>query len=248
MAAGTRRSASLGTAFRGLCGPYNLGPGFPMSEGVIKFRCHWTREPIPLDPAASAGLLMWRSRLREQGLLGVDADGVGYGNVSVRVRPVQERRGREPGSSGPSFLITGSGTGGLAEIDDTHLSLVTDCRIEENLLFCRGLSEASSESLSHAAIYRAGAEVGAVIHAHSARLWGEHLGKLPSTPPDVGYGTPEMALSLESIVGRLSDHDELGRSQHVVVMGGHPDGLIAYGRDLDEAGEELLGLVLGQAG
>jgi hypothetical protein len=56
-----------------------------------------------------AELNAYRRKLLEQRLMGVDSNGVGFGNLSVR-----------DGASG-NFYITGSATGGLPELT------LTDC-------------------------------------------------------------------------------------------------------------------------
>jgi hypothetical protein len=68
----------------------------------VKFTYERARSDIaPFD--ALAELNACRRRLLELRLIGVDSDGVGFGNLSVR-----------DGISG-NFYITGSATGGLSE-------------------------------------------------------------------------------------------------------------------------------------
>ena len=110
--------------------------------------------------------------------------------------------------------------------------------MERNTLSCRGLARASSESLSHAAIYEAAPDARAVIHIHSARIWGEHRGGLPTTPPAVEYGTPEMALALKKLAASLQSGGD-----RVIIMGGHEDGVISFGRTLEEAGGAIVRLL-----
>jgi L-ribulose-5-phosphate 4-epimerase len=199
------------------------------AEGVIKFSSHWLREPLSVNPDLMGALQHWRGVLRGRGWVGSLPDGTGFGNISLR-----------SGEGGEGlFLITGSGTGGSAEISVDDLALVTEYSLEKNRLHCRGLTEASSESLSHAAIFGARRDVGAVIHIHSSTLWGRYLGTLPTTPADIEYGTPEMAAALQDLAAR----EELDRSG-VAVMGGHRDGLMVYGEDLDTAGTRVLELEL----
>ena len=85
--------------------------------------------------------------------------GIGYGNISVR-------RG-----SCDLFLISGTQTGHLPATDERHYSLVTDCDIRNNIVRCSGPVQASSEAMTHAAIYALGDAIGAVVHVHSAELW-----------------------------------------------------------------------------
>ena len=98
---------------------------------------------------------------------------------------------------------------------------------------------ASSESLSHAVIYDCSPETNAVIHIHNMIIWKDHIHKLPTTSPDVLYGTIDMA---KEII-RLFKKTDVG-SIKKIIMGGHQEGLIAFGSSLDEAGRmtlEMLG-------
>jgi len=63
-------------------------------EGYIKFDARWEQTP-PLVGVYPKELLDWRNRLFVHGLIGMLPDGIGYGNVSERLR-------------GDTFLITGS--------------------------------------------------------------------------------------------------------------------------------------------
>ena len=87
-----------------------------------------------------AELNAYRRKLLEQHLMGVDSNGVGFGNVSVR-----------DGMSG-NFYITGSATGGLAELTPTDCVRVVAYDFVRNWLRYEGAAIPSSESLTHAAI------------------------------------------------------------------------------------------------
>ena len=69
---------------------------------------------------------------------------------------------------------------------------------------------------------------------HAPELWreGGRLG-LARTPDTVEYGTVAMAQAVAE-VARRSD------VVRVLVMGGHQDGVMAWGASADEAGEALL--------
>src|SRR5690348_14886055 len=125
-------------------------------EGVIKFRCaHFSAPP----PAHSLILELnaWRNRLFDLGLIGQTPEGIGYGNMSIR--------------NGKNFIITGSGTGGLKELDANGFVEVTSYSFMENFVECRGPLLASSESLTHAVIYDTRPLAGAVFHVHHNELW-----------------------------------------------------------------------------
>lgn len=189
-------------------------------RGYVLF--HSRREPGP--PPAGAlvqPLLEWRAWLYRVGLIGVYPDGIGFGNLSFRV----------PGTN--HFVISGTGTGAFHTLTAEQLTLVTSYDFEGNSLTCRGPVDASSESLSHAAVYAADPEAGAVVHVHHAGLWSSLLDRAPTTERSSLAGTPEMARAVESLVA--------SGGTGLIVMGGHPEGLIAYGRDVQEAGQRILG-------
>ena len=173
--------------------------------------------------ALLSGLDRWRRILKDAGVVGENPDGIGFGNLSARI-------GRTA-----VFIITGSATGGLAHLDERHYALVDGYDFERNSLSCKGLTRASSESLSHAALYAALPEVGAVIHIHSAALWNRAFGVLPTTAPEAEYGTPEMAREIERIAGGNDI-----RLPGIVIMGGHRDGIVSFGRDIESAGSALM--------
>ena len=93
-------------------------------------------------------------------------------------------------------------------------------------------------ALTHAAIYSLGDAIGAVVHVHSPELWRQHKGRLPTTSPDVGYGTPDMAHEFDRLY-RLGGLKEAG----VAVMAGHEDGLVSFGTTLEEAATRMLDLL-----
>ena len=61
--------------------------------------------------------------------------------------------------------------------------------------------------------------------------------KVPTSSPDVPYGTPQMAKE----IFRLFDEENLG-VEKILVMAGHEDGIICFGKDLDETVNILLNL------
>jgi L-ribulose-5-phosphate 4-epimerase len=198
-----------------------------LDEGYTKYSLAWSPSPPPL-PEVARELETWRRPLYEAGLIGHYADlGVGYGNISCRC-------------GGPGqFLISGTQTGDIARTTERHYALVTSVDIDGNTVACTGPVEASSEAMTHAAIYALDARIGAVVHAHSRRLWERHFDALPTTDPDVPYGTPEMAREF----ARLFAGADFNRSQ-LAVMGGHEEGLVSFGPSLDDAARRLLSLAL----
>ena len=73
------------------------------------------------------------------------------------------------------------------------------------------------------------------MHAHSHDLWAASLGRIPTTSETVAYGTPAMAEELARLI-QESDFPTKG----IAAMGGHEDGLIAVGPDLETATRRML--------
>tara|TARA_R110002049_G_scaffold9444_4_gene48037 strand:- start:6022 stop:6645 length:624 start_codon:yes stop_codon:yes gene_type:complete len=196
-----------------------------IDEGYVKYESHWTPGPPP-DAAAVRLLNRWRAPLLEAGLIGHYAHlNVGFGNISIRA-PL-------PGQ----FVISGTQTGHILDTTDEHYALVTGVDIAANHVACSGPIQASSEALTHAAIYCLSERINAVVHVHSRALWDRHLNKLPTTDPAVPYGTPEMAGELERL-WRNSDFQDTG----LAVMAGHDEGLVSIGTTLAEAAQRILQL------
>jgi L-ribulose-5-phosphate 4-epimerase len=196
-----------------------------IDEGYIKFRSHWEKTgPLPL--AGLEALIRWRKPLHDAGLIGhYDEPGVGYGNLSTRT------------ADGGLFLISGTQTGHITSIGPAHFALVTDYDIERNTICCRGPVEASSESMTHAAIYELDRSIRAVVHVHSKELWVGLAASLPATGADIAYGTPQMASEFHRLY-RDTDFASVG----VARMAGHQDGLISIGRSVRVAAERILAL------
>jgi ribulose-5-phosphate 4-epimerase/fuculose-1-phosphate aldolase len=89
--------------------------------------------------------------------------------------------------------------------------------------------------MTHAAIYQLDQHIGAIVHVHSKDLWSRYMNRLPTTAPEVAYGTPEMANEFR----RLYRDSDFRKSQ-LAVMGGHEEGLVSIGRTLEEATERVL--------
>ena len=195
-------------------------------EGYQKFKCHFSKEKIKIPSELFVPLNFWRDNLWNKCLIGAYPDGIGYGNISVRF----------PQSN--QFYITGSATGGIPELDQIHYSLVERCDPESNDIWCRGLIKASAESMSHSAIYVASQEVGAIVHIHNLQLWEKYLNVLPTTAKEIEYGTPEMAFEISKIMTlKETIHNK------VFVMGGHKEGLISFGKTVEDAALVILALL-----
>lgn len=194
-----------------------------IDEGYTKFAVHW-RDRRPLDGPEIAELERWRRPLFEAGLVGHYAEaGIGYGNISVRI------------ADGREFVISGTQTGHLARTGREHYALVTDYDIDGNAVHCRGAVQASSETLTHAALYELDSGIRAVAHVHDERAWHQLRDREPTTGADVAYGTPEMAREFARLYRETSFPE-----RRLAVMAGHEAGIVAVGRSLGEAAERVL--------
>ena len=194
-----------------------------LDEGYVKYQSLWTKAPAP-HAAVAEELETWRRPLFEAGLIGeYEEHGIGFGNISSRCG--------EPGQ----FMISGTQTGNLSRTDKSHYALVTSWSVHNNLVCCVGLVQASSEAMTHAAIYQLDPHIGAIVHIHSADLWCHHMNSLPTTAPDVPYGTPEMANEFRRLY-----RDTDFRKTQLAVMGGHEEGIISTGATLEEAAQRVL--------
>lgn len=209
-----------------------------MEEGVIKYQLDYTPGQA-LERSSLAELIAWQRIMHRLGLLGRDPErygGLAYGNLSQRVL-------------GRGFVISASQTGDRPLPGPDGYCLVTEWDCAANRIRAHGPAKPSSESLTHAALYDAGPAIGCIIHGHSPEIWRlrEVLG-LASSPDDTPYGTPAMGDAMAQL---YQAHGFSGVG--AIAMGGHVDGLVSFGRDPDEAGQEMVHLLrsalsLGQPG
>jgi L-ribulose-5-phosphate 4-epimerase len=188
-----------------------------MEEGYTKFNSTWISVELFQDIEK---LNEWREKLRSLELIGM-RDGIGYGNISIRKYD--------------GFVISGTKTGGIEKLTEANYTKVLVWDYDKNWLACVGKIDASSESLSHAAVYQSDKNANAVIHIHSLKLWESLINKIPTTSPEAEYGTPEIA---RDIIRLFKETDV--KEKKILVMGGHREGIISFGKDLDEAGNVLL--------
>ncbi len=201
-------------------------------EGVIKFQLHYEPAPPP------AGELLreigaWRKLMVQTQLIGQDParyGGFGFGNISMRLTPYYAPAERR------RFVISGTQTGGLADLLPEHYATVLEFHPEKNLVVAEGPVRPSAESLTHGAVYAVDPELRWVLHAHSPHIW-RHAAALdiPITDESVAYGTPQMAEE----VARLFQETRV-EARKLFSMGGHEDGIVAFGRTAEEAGHALL--------
>lgn len=205
-------------------------------EGVTWFQAMHRAAPhgacaLEVLPALAA----WRSILAGTGGIGQDDaryDGAGYGNVSVRVGPFPGGRGAR------AFVVSATQTGGVDCVGPEHFAKVERYDAANNTVWSTGPQAPSSESMTHGAIYDLAPHLRAVVHVHCPMIFraADALG-LPSTRPDIGYGTPEMAREMARLWRSTTLPDV-----RALTMAGHEDGVITLGRSLDEAATTMLAL------
>jgi hypothetical protein len=167
-------------------------------------------------------------------MIGLDParyEGLGYGNVSTRLGPFGDvGRGRR------RFLVTGTQTSGRPTVTLADFCVVERYDVAANRVTSFGPVAPSSESLTHAAIYDIAPTARAVLHGHCPEIWrrARALG-LPVTPPEAANGTTRMAHEVQRLY-RESTFAETG----ILAMGGHEDGVLAFGASAAAAGEALV--------
>lgn len=183
-------------------------------KGLIKYECFHQFAEMDKSQALE-DLIYYRNKAFQKGYIGVYSNGIGYGNISIRI--------------GENFMVSGSATGMIAQTGEEHYSLVTEWNIEKNQLWCEGPVKASSESLTHAVIYETLPKINAVLHIHSSDLWEKYYHELPSTSKDIEYGTVKMAQAVKSLLQSMSE-----KQHHIFLMQGHQDGIVAFGNSLKD--------------
>jgi hypothetical protein len=184
----------------------------PRDECVIKYQA------IHQDSGPPVHILLnqldeVRTKLFDLGLVGVYPDGVGYGNVSIR---------HEAGC-----IISGTATGSMRVLGAGGYCYVRSFDLQNNKVLTAGPVKASSESMTHCAIYQANPLMQCVLHIHNRELWERLLSQgYDSTSVDIPYGTPQMALSMATLACTKTEPSDL------IVMAGHEEGIVAYGQTI----------------
>lgn len=194
-----------------------------MKTKVDNQNCEWNEVELPAE-VDIYDLNFWRTQLFNSDLIGFDGDHKGYGNISMRYK-------------GDSFIISGLGTGTLTELTREHYTIVTAADETKNWFSCSGPMMASSESLTHAVIYREAPSVNAIIHVHHSGLWNKLKGRVPTSAEGAAFESAEMAIEMKRILESTSVVKD-----KIMVMGGHQDGLIGLGKDFLDASNQIIRL------
>ena len=187
-----------------------------MIDGVIKYHIEHRTESAP-EFAGFSELEALRSRLFALGLIGESAEGIGYGNLSLRNENTNQ------------FFITATQTGKQPSLSKEQYTFIENYDFNAFTVYSKGLHQPSSEALSHAMIYEVHPEIMAVIHIHSAALW-KFMKAENTLATTAEYGTVEM---VSEIAALYESRDPF--ANNAFVMKGHEDGIITFGRTAQEA-------------
>ena len=196
-------------------------------EGVIKHQLKHLQNPIK-ERFSISEINAWRTIIFRLGLIGQHPDrydNLGFGNISQRLN-----------SQSNQFIISGSQTGHIEYLSPEHYCLVVEADPRKNRIQSCGLIKPSSESLTHSSIYAQDSSIQAVIHVHSPEIWNNTATlNLPHISADIPYGTVEMAMAVELLFqsGNL-------QQASLFTMLGHEDGVVAFGRNMQQAAWELI--------
>lgn len=192
-----------------------------IDDGVVKYNLSF-EEGFILNEDLPNEIEQIRERLFALGLIGAYDNGIGYGNISHRYN----------GSRG--FIITGTQTGDKAVLKPRDYSFVESIDFETFTTYAKGQSQPSSEAITHGCIYDLDEGINAIIHVHNERLWQFMLKNDFLSTNDTPYGTPQMVQDVQEIYSSL---DAL--SHNAFVMKGHFEGVVTFGKDLNEAEKTL---------
>lgn len=191
-------------------------------ENLRKFQCEHTYLSDATTVIDVTDIERCRRQLFQKALIGRDPNrygGYAFGNVS-------QRRGQK-------ILITASQTSGIPEMDDLGYVFIERADLFGNKVWSTGAAKPSSETLTHIAVYEQDPNISAVIHVHSPVLW--NMEKFPRTSPDANYGSQEM---VQEVARLFKETDVI--DMHVFAMGGHEDGIIAFGGNIEVVTTALL--------
>ncbi|MEO3879490.1 class II aldolase/adducin family protein [Rheinheimera fenheensis] len=195
-------------------------------EGVIKFQLQYQQQAA-LIAEDVAELNCWRTVMLQLGMLGqmpTRYDNYGFGNISQRY------------GSGNQFIISGSQTGGIANMTAADYALVTQCQPAQNRIEAIGETKPSSEAMTHGQLYQLSGDIHFVIHAHCPAIWQQAVALgLAQTGADVPYGT----VAMTEEVARLF-RDTAVLEQGIFTMAGHEDGVVAFGVTAAAAAQRLI--------
>jgi len=120
-------------------------------------------------------------------------------------------------------------TGRKHTLSHEYYTYISDYDFSTFKVISQGSHKPSSEALSHAMIYAIDDCITTVIHIHSLALW-EFMKNKNYLATTAEYGTAKMA---EEIAGLYNNLDPM--KNNAFVMKGHEEGIITFGRSVEEA-------------
>jgi ribulose-5-phosphate 4-epimerase/fuculose-1-phosphate aldolase len=193
------------------------------NKEYIKFRYEWDNQGFFFPEKTFETINYWRNKLYEKNLIGAIDKFIGFGNISLRIDKTNQ------------FIISGSATGLYKNLNKLSYAKVTDFNIDNNFIRCVGGTKASSESLTHAAIYQNNQSINGIVHTHHKGLWKALFNKKPTTSEEALFGTTELAREIEKL---MKKHKTL--KEKTIILGGHKEGILTIGETLEEAVNTLL--------
>lgn len=197
-------------------------------DGYIKFRCEhtnaeWNSSELPVTADFLARFKeadSFRTKVFDQGFIGIHENGIGFGNLSFRWNN--------------AFVITASATGGARELGINGYTLVNHVDIAKNTVHSLGPLPASSETMSHASVYQHSPQVNYVLHIHNIVLFNflKERNAL-STSEHTAYGTVQMAEELGALAAQ-------NPTEATIVMRGHEEGILIYGLSIAHIQSQLI--------
>ncbi len=185
-----------------------------MGESYIKFDCKQVSDNLPAEHEIS-GLNKLRQYLYAMGFIGALPDGDGFGNVSKK-------------SSVGKVVVSCSKTGSIRDLSREHFACIEGYDISKNFVKYSGKLPASSEAMTHLAIYGANEKVNVVAHIHNERIWNLLISAGLKTNGNADYGTVEIAMEAYNYVL------ESKLSNGIFALAGHKDGIIIYAENFDK--------------
>lgn len=189
-------------------------------EGVIQYTSEYRSGPKAEVSDIEGAIVLWRLA-RSWGWIGQDITGVCYGNASQRDQ-----------YNPNSFWITGTQTGCKDSLRIEDWCCVTGWDFKANRVVSQGPIRASSEAMTHAAIYTANPLVHCVAHVHTSNLWTVLQQDHSTSPESAGYGTPDIAFAVERIA-------KDSKPPNLIILLGHQDGLLFWGSEANELEEYM---------
>ncbi len=202
-----------------------------MKSEIIKFKCELIKGEIQ-NTSIINDLNSIRRFLLNKKLFGLSEDGISYGNVSMLCSELWQNY-----SNKPKFIITTSGNSGIETFTISDYCAVVDYDFEQNFVKCIGRRNASSESLTHASVYNAVDKAKIVVHFHNRQIWEALIYRVPTTERRYEYGTVKLALDLIQIIKSSQWKND------VIILGGHPDGVILWGETIMDLLKRIDGLI-----